>query len=138
MAKEKKGWFAKAITGVMVAGSSVLSIIAPPIGVPLLGATAAMAAKTWGSADKVAQSGTVVASGNVKGVVNQINAGVNMTMTALQRQQEYQKMIDQGYSPQTAASASGLSSLSTAPNYLLYGGLAIAAFFILKILKIIR
>lgn len=134
----KKGVIGKIVTGVLVAGSSVLSLIAPPIGVPLLGATAALATKTWGSADKVAQSGVVVASGNVEGVLNQVNAGLNMTMTALQRQQEYRKLIAQGHSPQVAASASGLSALSTTPNYLLYGALAIAAFFVLKILKIIR
>jgi len=132
----------KIITGIMVAGSSVLSILVPPAGVPLLGLSIGAATNAW-TTDKVSASGQALANGTASTVNSQALVVASTTAAALERQALYEKYLSQGYSAQTAATMSGMSSTgmsSTAmlPDWLIYAGIGLLGFFILKKFKLFK
>jgi hypothetical protein len=129
--------FSKIISGVMVAASSVLSIIAPPIGVPLLGLSVGVASKTFGT-DPVSNSGQVVATGQTQQVAQSVINTSAQTQTLLNKNAAYQSYLNQGYTPAQAASLSGLPTNAMGlPSWLLYGGIGVIAIVVLKKLHIL-
>lgn len=131
----------KIVSGVLVAGSSVLSIIAPPVGVPLLGLSVGIASQTF-STDHVSNSGQVVAQGKVNAIANSVVASQQITSSLLNQNDLYNSYIRQGYTPAQAAQMSGInpagSAFTTIPQGIKYALIAIAGFVLLKVLKIIK
>jgi len=123
----------------MLAGSSVLSIVAPPIGVPLLATSAGFAASQFAGTDPVSASGSAVATGQNQTVMQNAINNSAITGTALAQLTAYNQYIQQGYSPIQAQAMSGYNTNESGlPTWAIYGGLAVVALVVLKLLKIIK
>jgi hypothetical protein len=135
------GLLGKILSGVMVAGSSVLSIIAPPVGVPLLGLSVGVASQAFSknTSDTVAASGQAVYNSQVASI-NTIAANTAASTDIALKNAMYQKYLTEGYTASQAAQMSGMSGTmnATSTNWLTIGILAVGGFFLLKMLRIIK
>jgi len=134
--------FGKILSGVMLAGSSVLSVVAPPIGAPILAASVGFAGSQWGTTDPVTASGQAVSTGQTQAITQaQINANAQLG-SQLASLQAYNGYVNQGYSPAQASAMSGYNAAPVTtfglPTWLPYVGIGLGAFLVLKLLKIIK
>ena len=132
------GLLGKILSGLMVAGGSVLSILAPPIGIPLLSAGIGVAGAAF-SSDTVSQSGANIAAGTIGQVADSLTSAANQVTTQIQRETAYKQYVAAGYSETTAAAMADLSTSSTTglPAWLLPVGIGLIAILLLRKLKII-
>jgi DeoR/GlpR family transcriptional regulator of sugar metabolism len=133
--------FNQILSGVMLGGASVLSVTQPQIGLPMVSTARQYAASSFGSSvDGVTASGQAVATGTTQAIIQANIQNNAQTADLLAKQSAYNSYLNQGYTETQAAQMSGISATvsGTGNNILKYGLLAVGAYLVLKLLKIIR